>query len=99
MARLSRDTNCIAVGGRPCGSRYSARLGRLVVSRDRRDTAQEAPRYGRAWPATRHLVSHDTTQRAPRHCTVHAAWALCARSKRATKVHSVCTCAPNPVWT
>ena len=39
LARLSRDTNCIVAGGRPCRSRYSARLGRLVVSRDKRETA------------------------------------------------------------
>ena len=38
LARESRVTNCIAAGGRPCGLRYIARLGRWVVSRDRSDT-------------------------------------------------------------
>ena len=42
LARLSRDTNCIVVGGRPCGSRYSVRLGRWVVSRDRLATRRRS---------------------------------------------------------
>ena len=37
--------SCIMAGGRPCGSRYSTRLGRCVVSRDKHDTAQGEPRY------------------------------------------------------
>ena len=52
-------------------------------------------RHGRAWPATRLLVLHDTAQRAPRHGAVRAALALCACS-----LGSGCAPgAPNPVLT
>ena len=39
--RESRDTKLYYGWGRPCGSRYSVRLGQWVVLRDRRDTEQE----------------------------------------------------------
>ena len=47
--------------GHPCGSRYSVRLCRYVVSRDRRDTAQGVPRYGAG--GSQHGALRDDTVR------------------------------------
>ena len=45
LARGSLDTKLYCGWGRPCGSRYNVRLGRWVVSTDRCDMTQGAPRY------------------------------------------------------
>ena len=47
--------SCIVAGGQPCGSRYSTRLGRWVVSRDRHDTTPSACEAG-AWVAIQFCI-------------------------------------------